>query len=347
DCIDPVTLDLIDSFPALGVNPLGLAITPDGQSLFVATAGDGRVTRWSIPGHQAIGDVGGLGAPREMIAAPEGDLVYVSDPTGVRAWEITVDTLVATQIAVDEFPQALALTENGQHLLVGNFGFDRSLDHASVIHRQSREVVAKLRIGTGPEEMVLIPNTPYLAVTNWGFSRHPNTGAGELGAGLGNVAIVRLPDFNLVGDPNSPPMIDAIERIIPVGGDYTFGIAASPDGDKVYAANLGYGAQSGNTVSVIQFPEGWVNSRFVRGDPNADGVIDVADPIALLGFLFGGDVLNCANAGDVNDDEVLNIADPIALLSTLFSAGAPLPAPSVCGADPTSGELCCNTGCSP
>ena len=347
DCIDPVTLDLIDSFPALGVNPLGLAITPDGQSLFVATAGDGRVTRWSIPGHQVMGDVGGLGAPREMIAAPEGDRVYVSDPTGVRVWEITVDTLVATSIAVDEFPQALALTENGQHLLVGNFGFDRSLDHASVIHRQSREVVAKLRIGTGPEEMVLIPNTPYLAVTNWGFSRHPNTGAGELGAGLGNVAIVRLPDFNLVGDPNSPPMIDAIERIIPVGGDYTFGIAASPAGDKIYAANLGYGAQSGNTVSVIQFPEGWVKGRFVRGDANADSLINVADPIALLGFLFAGDVLNCANAGDVNDDEVLNIADPIALLSTLFSAGAPPPAPSVCGVDPTSGELCCNTGCSP
>ncbi len=347
ECIDPVTLDLIDSFPALGVSPLGLTITPDGESLFVATAGDGRVTRWSIPGHQVLGEVGGLGAPREMISSPEGDLVYVSDPTGVRVWEITVNTLVATAIAVDEFPQALALTENGQHLLVGNFGFDRSLDHASVIDRHSREVVARLRIGTGPEEMVLVPNTPYLAVTNWGFSRHPNTGPGELGAGLGNVAIVRLPDFNLVGDPNSPPMIDAIERVIPVGGDYTFGIAASPAGDKIYAANLGYGAQSGNTVSVVQFPGGWVSGRFVRGDANADSMINVADPIALLDFLFAGGPLHCANAGDVNDDEVLDIADPVALLAHLFSGGSAPPAPGVCGVDPTAGDLCCDEGCEP
>ncbi|NCG13366.1 MAG: hypothetical protein GWP38_08490, partial [Planctomycetia bacterium] len=56
---------------------------------------------------------------------------------------------------------------------------------------------------------------------------------------------------------------------------------------------------------------------------------------------------NCANAGDVNDDEVLDIADPIALLSTLFSGGAAPPAPSACGVDPTSGGLCCNSGCTP
>ena len=347
DCFDPMTLDLIDSFSAQGVNPLGLAITPDGESLFVATAGDGRVTRWSIPGHQVLGEVGGLGAPREMISSPEGDLVYVSDPTGVKVWEITVNTLVATAIDVDEFPQALALTENGEHLLVGNFGFDRSLDHASVIHRHSREVVARLRIGTGPEEMVLVPNTPYLAVTNWGFSRHPNTGPGELGAGLGNVAIVRLPDFNLIGNPNSPPMIDAIERVIPVGGDYTFGIAASPAGDKIYAANLGYDVQSGNTVSVVQFPDGWGSGRFVRGDANADSLINVADPITLLDFLFAGGPLHCANAGDVNDDEVLDIADPIALLTHLFSGGSAPPAPGACGVDPTAGDLCCDESCEP
>ena len=347
-CIDPVTLDLIDSFPALGLTPLGLTVTPDGSTLFVATAGDGRVTKWSIPGHQVLGEVGGLGAPREMIASPEGDFVYVTDPGGPRVWEIAVDTLVATPIAVDEFPQALALTENGQHLLVGNFGFDRSLDHASVVDRSSRQVVARLRIGTGPEEMVLVTNTPYLAVTNWGFSHHPNLDASELGSALGNVAIVRLPDFSLVGDPIDPPMIDAIEMIIPVEGDYTFGIAVSPDGDKIYATNSGYpGPAIANTVSVVKFPAGMVSGRFVRGDPNADGLIDIADPVALLGFLFGGGDLDCASSGDVNDDELLDVADPIALLGALFSGAPAPPAPSSCAADPTAGGLCCLVGCAP
>ncbi|MAJ28061.1 hypothetical protein CBD41_01420, partial [bacterium TMED181] len=134
---------------------------------------------------------------------------------------------------------------------------------------------------------------------------------------------------------------------IPVGGDYTFGIAASPAGDKIYAANLGYGNQPGNTVSVVQFPEGWGDGRFVRGDVNADGLINVADPIALLGFLFAGGFLGCANAGDVNDDEVLDIADPVALLAALFSGGDAPPAPDSCGVDPTAGDLCCLEGCAP
>ena len=89
-------------------------------------------------------------------------------------------------------------------------------------------------VGTGPEEMALVPGTPYLAVTNWGFSHHPNAGSEELGSALGNVALVRLPDFHVVGDPIDPPMIDAIEMIVPAGGDYTFGIAVTPDGEKIY-----------------------------------------------------------------------------------------------------------------
>ncbi|MEE2857288.1 MAG: hypothetical protein VX949_07820, partial [Planctomycetota bacterium] len=136
--------------------------------------------------------------------------------------------------------------------------------------------------------------------------------------------------------------------IIPVEGDYTFGIAVSPDGDKIYAANSGYpGPAIANTVSVIEFPAGMVSGRFVRGDANADGVIDIGDPIALLGFLFGGGVLNCAIAGDTNDDELLDIADPIALLAALFSGAPEPPAPSSCAADPTAGGLCCLAGCAP
>jgi len=75
---------------------------------------------------------------------------------------------------------------------------------------------------------------------------------------------------------------------------------------------------------------------FRRGEINQDGGINIADPIALLGYLFGGKSLDCLDAGDVNDDGKLNIADPIYLLGYLFGGGDPPRPPfGECGEDPT------------
>ncbi|MFN0060540.1 MAG: DUF1800 family protein [Planctomycetota bacterium] len=96
-------------------------------------------------------------------------------------------------------------------------------------------------------------------------------------------------------------------------------------------------------------PLGGFNA-FRRGDANTDGLINIADAVAMLGFLFppgGGPatVLTCRDAGDVNDDETLNIADPVNLLTHLFSFGPPPPPPfAACGNDPTLDSiLTCNS----
>jgi hypothetical protein len=79
--------------------------------------------------------------------------------------------------------------------------------------------------------------------------------------------------------------------------------------------------------------------RFLRGDCNADGDVNIADPIALLGYLFADAAEPiCLEACNGNDDGDLNIADPIAILGYLFgSTGQNLPPPSTeCGTDPTT-----------
>ena len=83
--------------------------------------------------------------------------------------------------------------------------------------------------------------------------------------------------------------------------------------------------------------------EFLRGDPNADGAIDVGDTIFILDLLFsGGRHPSCADAADGNDDGTTNIADTIYLLSFLFSMGAPPPAPFPdCGVDPTPDAMRC------
>ncbi len=66
-------------------------------------------------------------------------------------------------------------------------------------------------------------------------------------------------------------------------------------------------------------------STGVRGDANADGQVDISDPLGLLSYFFlGSKAPACLGAGDFNLDGKLDLTDPIAILGTLF-LGAPTP----------------------
>lgn len=67
--------------------------------------------------------------------------------------------------------------------------------------------------------------------------------------------------------------------------------------------------------------------RFIRGDANLDGTVDVSDPLRVLLHLFGGMPLECEDAGDANDDELLNLTDVLSILGYLFQQGPPPPSP--------------------
>jgi hypothetical protein len=80
---------------------------------------------------------------------------------------------------------------------------------------------------------------------------------------------------------------------------------------------------------------------FLRGDINLNGRVDIADPVALLSYLFGEGALPCCHdAADGDDNGKLTVADPIVLLQTLFESRAALalPYPS-CGYDDTEDQL--------
>jgi hypothetical protein len=82
--------------------------------------------------------------------------------------------------------------------------------------------------------------------------------------------------------------------------------------------------------------------NFIRGDANADGGIDIADPVKILEYYFAQGSILCDDAADVNDDGAIDIADPIALLDYIFGVGS-IPPPNQCGVDPTSDALGCGS----
>ncbi|MEM7261158.1 MAG: hypothetical protein AAF488_04145, partial [Planctomycetota bacterium] len=74
---------------------------------------------------------------------------------------------------------------------------------------------------------------------------------------------------------------------------------------------------------------------YVRGDADASGIVNIADPIFILNYLFlGGTIPTCIDAADANGDGgEPSISDPVFLLLWLFAGGNPPPPPT-----PSDGE---------
>jgi len=348
-CLDAATLAVIDVIPYAG-KPLGLAISPDGTTLWCTNETAGTLRAWSIPDHVVQATVADLGAPREVIITPDGEHLFVSDFYGERVWKIVAATLAKSSALVAETPQSLAIAPDGDHLLVGAFGWDRSPDAIPVLRISDLVTVAELRIGAGLEEMVFVPGTNRLLTTFWGHTHLPLPPDPEIGAGLGSVEVLRVPtDFHTAGDPASPPLLEVSEILIPRLGDYLFGLAVLPDGSKAYASAsvINGGLPAPHHIAVIGFPGDAPVGRFRRGDANADGRLDIGDPIGALQYLFSGAASICPRALDANDDGHVDIADPVALLAGLFQGGPPPPPPATCSLDPTASALCCDVGACP
>jgi len=95
--------------------------------------------------------------------------------------------------------------------------------------------------------------------------------------------------------------------------------------------------------------DGGGDERFVRGDVDQGGEVDISDGVAVFDYLFlGGDEPPCLDAVDSNDDGQIDLADGIYILNFLFLGGPipPLPSPGgPCGGpDPTADALGCAAG---
>ncbi len=85
-------------------------------------------------------------------------------------------------------------------------------------------------------------------------------------------------------------------------------------------------------------------ARFVRGDANVSGEIDISDAIFILIYLFGGvPEVTCLDAADVDDVEEVDLSDAIYLLMSLFKNGPGPAEPLDCGTDPSLDDLTCTS----
>jgi hypothetical protein len=80
------------------------------------------------------------------------------------------------------------------------------------------------------------------------------------------------------------------------------------------------GQQSDWQVHPFQF----YSLIFVRGDANGDGIVNVADLVYLVNYLYrAGDPPAPEEAGDANCDGIVNVADLVYLVNYLYRGGDP------------------------
>jgi len=93
----------------------------------------------------------------------------------------------------------------------------------------------------------------------------------------------------------------------------------------------------GATYEIIPVP------AFLRGDCNTDTQVDLADAATVIASQFQGFEVGCLDACDSNDDGLINLADSVFLLNFLFLFGdlPPDPGPYMAGPDPTEDDLDC------
>ena len=219
--------------------------------------------------------------PRNIAFSPDDMYLYVSNWSSFSMGVYATDSWQLVQeVPVDYWPQAVWPAPDGDYVLVANFGFDHGFDHISVIRTADWEVIARLQTGAGPEDMMTIgPNGEYLYVTNWGMSCCFHTVGLDCCADEvndGTATIIALPDFDAIVPPDEVPeeipYIQSTLMTVSLEGEYSFGIAASPDGTKILISN-----KDSQNVSVL----GLGQEAALPGD-DCDSAIPLVSPAFCL-----------------------------------------------------------------
>lgn len=166
-----------------------------------------------------------------------------------------------------------------------------------------------------------------------------------------------LESFTVTGGADPEPAIHTVvDYLAPTlefneQDDTIFFPSSGSGGDGVDVFDAGTGRRLTTEVTSTNGPPTDLlllrnaTQKFVRGDTDASGDIDLSDSLSILEHLFLGEhEPQCLDAADPDDSGNVDISDVIYLLQFLF-LGGPSPADpfGACGIDPTMDTLTCES----
>jgi YVTN family beta-propeller protein len=249
----------------VGSRPLGIAITPDGKTAYVANvfigSFSGTVTPIEVASNKAGAEIPLGKEPFGVAITPDGKTAYVTNDGSNTVTPIEVASNKAgAEIPVGRGPRGIAITPDGKTAYVVNLSPPSGT--VTPIEVASNKTGAAIKVGSEPQEIAITPDGKTAYVVNSGLASNSvtpievasNKAGAEIKVGKNPGGIAITPDgktayvTNIVSNSVTPIEVASNKAgaEIPVGKE-PFGIAITPDGKTAYVANLG-----SNTVTPIE-----------------------------------------------------------------------------------------------
>ncbi len=258
---------------AVGDDPDGVAVSPDGRAAYVSNFLSDNVTVIDTQGNQAVATIAVGTGPVGLAVTPDGAYVYVANrgSNTVSVIEVATRTVVDT-IAVGSGPNAVAIAPDGAAAYVTN-SFTKTPGTVSVIDTTAGRVTATVEVYRNPNRLVISPDGQVAYVANF---RSWNVAVIDTASNtlIGAIPLTARPS-GLAVHPNGATLyvvtlggrveiINTASRevtnLLAVGSG-PYGIATTRDGAHAYVANF-----SSGMVSAIDLAEETSTADIVVGD---------------------------------------------------------------------------------
>lgn len=241
----------------VGLNPAGIAITPNNQFAYVANNNEN-----SVPGANTVSVLNlsnntlaltitstTFNQPYTVTLNAAGTKAYVtnSNYTTVSIIDVAANA-VAGLITGFDGPSGFAITPDGQYAYVNNYGSPEGLSSGhghtvNIVNLMNNTITGTINVDLAPAAIALTPNGQYLYVANYTN--------GDLGTGTVDV-------------------VDTTNNLVTttiLGFSGPFAIAITPDGSYAYVTNFGSNNFSpvGTTVNVIDLASNIVTATILVG----------------------------------------------------------------------------------
>ncbi len=240
--LNTTSQSVVNSLP-LGGHPKGIAISPDGNRLYVTKRDSGLVSVINTNTYEVVATIPvGLNSwPVGVAVSPNGSRVYVANhlSMSVSVINAVTNTLITTiPISMDMARELygvsrLVVSPDGSKVYVSN-----SVNNSvAVINTATNTVSNTIIVGNNPQTLAITPNGNRLYVCN---------------VANNTVSVINT-------------LTNTVMTTVPVG-EQPVGVSATPDGTAIYVIN-----QNTNSVSVINTTTNTVTTTFGVSNPVSNG----------------------------------------------------------------------------
>jgi YVTN family beta-propeller protein len=243
--VDALPRNKIVATIPVGLVPLGIAVSPDSQRIYVANGSSDTVSVISGAANQVVATVSVGQDPQYPAVSPDSQTVYVTNYLSktVSVISATSDSVIAT-VPVGNAAQGLAVSPSGNEVYIANSG-DGTV---SVVQTNTYKVSATITVEGSPILVTFAPSGEQAYVLN--------------SAGLGFISEI---------DTNSRQVVTSL---VGAGGMfYPQGFAMASDGSALYVTDLNNFAEAIDLKS-----DDSIKAFFFLPKSRQEGITDLGQP---------------------------------------------------------------------